>query len=211
MFPVVLGVLFMVQLGGSIANPIFSLFVSELNGPANAATVSGVVIACTAALSAVSAVVVGRYSDRIGRTKVLLVCLSGACIAYLPQAFVQTIWQLLGLRLLLGLCLGGLIPTANALVAELVPAERRGVAFGLSTGTTSMASAVGPMTGAGITATWGIRALFLVTGTLFALAFTWVGLMFRRAGDQALSRPSVALAELSTETKHPLPLRKGEG
>lgn len=122
-FPVVMSIIFMVSLGGTIVSPILSLFIADLNGPENAATTAGMIMAGTASFSAISAVVIGRFSDRIGRTRVLLACLLGACLAYLPQAFVQNVWQILLLRMLLGMFLGGLMPAANALVAELVPAE----------------------------------------------------------------------------------------
>lgn len=175
------GIIFMVSLGGTIVSPILSLFIADLNGPENAATAAGMIMAGTASFSAISAVVIGRFSDRIGRTRVLLACLLGACLAYLPQAFVQDVWQLLFLRVLLGVFLGGLMPAANALVAELVPAERRGVAFGLTVSAQSMANAVGPLIAAGIAANFGMHPIFLVTAAFFALNFFSGSLSFRRA------------------------------
>jgi len=84
--------------------------------------------------------------------------------------------------MLLGFFLGGLMPSANALVAETVPLERRGVAFGLTAGASSLANLVGPLSGAGIATSWGMRAVFLATGVLFTAAGIWVGVGLRRAG-----------------------------
>jgi MFS transporter, DHA1 family, multidrug resistance protein len=190
-FPVVMGIVFMISLGGTIVSPILSLFIADLNGPAGAATAAGMIMAGTSVFSAISAIAIGRFSDRVGRSKILIVCLLGACIAYAPQALVQNVWQLLGLRMLLGLFLGGLMPVAMALVAELVPAERRGVAFGLTVSAQSAAQAVGPLIAAAIAANVGMRPVFLVTSVLFAVTVIATAISFRRASS---GRPATEVA-----------------
>ncbi len=179
-FPILLGVTFLIQFGGTIIGPILSLFIAGLSGGEDAATAAGLVLAATGAVSAVSALALGRVSDRIGHRKILTVCLVGASLSYFPQAMVQGVWQLLLLRMLLGLFLGGLMPSANALLAGLVPPERRGAAFGLAATANSMANAAGPLSGAFIASFWGMRSVFLATGVLFAFAFGWVGWGLRR-------------------------------
>ena len=173
-FPILLGVTFLIQFGGTIISPVLSLFIEELGGAADAATSAGLVLAATGVVSAVSALLLGRVSDRLGHRRILIVCLLGASISYFPQTLVDQVWQLLLLRMLMGLFLGGLMPSANALLAGLVPRERRGAAFGLAATATSMANAAGPLSGAFIASYWGMRSVFLATGVLFALAFGWV-------------------------------------
>lgn len=180
-FPIVIGVIFMIQLGGVVISPVLSLFIADLSGGANVATAAGVVMGLTGAVSAASALALGRVSDRLGPRLVLPVCLAGAALSYVPQAFVQNVGQLLALRLLLGACLGGLMPSANALLARATPPEHRGSAFGLSATASSLANFVGPLSGAAIATHLGLRAVFLVTGVLFAVAWTWATLGFRRA------------------------------
>jgi DHA1 family multidrug resistance protein-like MFS transporter len=178
-FPILIGVIFLIQLGGVIVSPVLSLFIADLSGAENAATVAGTVLAATGAVSAASAIAIGRVSDRIGHTVILPICLLGAAAAYVPQAFVQNVGQLLLLRMLLGVFLGGLMPSANALVAAAVPAERRGAAYGLTATANAFANGVGPLSGAGIATHWGMRAVFLATGALFAVATGWVGIGLR--------------------------------
>ncbi|MHB0869982.1 MAG: MFS transporter [Chloroflexota bacterium] len=179
-FPILLTVLFLIQLGNVIVSPVLSLFIAQLNANEKAGTAAGIVLAATGAASAVSALVLGRLGDRIGHAVILPVCLVGAALAYFPQGLVQQVWQLLLLRVLLGLFLGGLMPSANALLANLVPRERRGAVFGLSSGAQAMANFVGPLSGAAITTHWGLRAIFAITGTLYLLAYGWVTVGFRR-------------------------------
>lgn len=76
--------------------------------------------------------------------------------------------------MLLGVFLGGLMPTANALLAGTVPQERRGAAFGLAATANAIANGVGPVSGAVIASLWSMRAVFAATSALFAVAFVWV-------------------------------------
>jgi len=131
-FPILLVVIFLIQFGGTIISPVLSLFIEELSGTQDAATAAGVVLAATGAVSAASALLLGRVSDKLGSRRILTVCLVGASLSYFPQCLVQQVWQLLLLRMLLGVFLGGLMPSANALLAGLVTQERRGAAFGLA-------------------------------------------------------------------------------
>jgi MFS transporter, DHA1 family, multidrug resistance protein len=186
-FAVVVGVVFLIQLAGVIVGPVLTLFVAELAGRENAATTAGVVLAGTGVVSALSAVAFGRLSDRIGHTPILLFCLLGAAVAYFPQSLVTATWQLLGLRMLLGVFIGGLMPSANALVAARVPLERRGSAFGLTAMAGSLANGVGPLSGAAIATQFGIRAVFVATSFLFVACWGWALAGLR--GELTAGRP----------------------
>ncbi|MGE5620686.1 MAG: MFS transporter [Sphingomonadaceae bacterium] len=179
--PILLSVLLLIQLGNVIVSPVLSLFIAELNASEKAGTAAGVVLGATGAASAVSALALGRLGDRIGHAVILPVCLVGAAVTYFPQGMVQQVWQLLLLRGLLGLFLGGLMPSANALLAGAVPRERRGAAFGLSSAAQAMANFVGPLSGAAITTHLGLRSIFAITGALYILAYGWVIAGFRRS------------------------------
>ncbi|MCL5025255.1 MAG: MFS transporter, partial [Chloroflexi bacterium] len=179
-FPILVGIIFLIQLGGVIVSPVLSLFIAELSGGENAATASGIVLGTTGAASAISAVIIGRMGDRISRTVILPVCLAGAAIMYFPQGLVQQVWQLLVLRTLLGVFLGGLMPTANALVAGLVPEPRRGAAYGLTSTASALANGVGPLAAAAIVTHLGMRAVFVTTAGLFALVWGWTILWLQR-------------------------------
>lgn len=180
LLPVLLGVMFLIQLGNVVVSPVLSLLIAELNASAKAGTAAGLVLAGTGVMSAVSALLLGRLGDRIGHGRILPLCLAGAALTYFPQSLVQQVWQLLLLRMLLGVCLGGLMPSANALLAGLVPQEKRGAAFGLGATASAMANFVGPLSGAAIATHLGLRAIFVVTGTLYVLAYGWVSFSFRR-------------------------------
>lgn len=190
LFPALLVVVFMIQLGNVIVSPVLSLFIAELNASDKAGTAAGLVLAATGVASAISALLLGRLGDRVGHGVILPVCLVGAALSYFPQAMVQQVWQLLLLRALLGAFLGGLMPSANAMLASLVPRERRGAAFGISSSFQAMANFVGPLSGAAITSNWGLRAIFGITGSFYLLAYGWVALAVRRR-PAAVPQPQV--------------------
>lgn len=202
LLPLLASIVFMIQLGGVVVSPVLTLFIADLSSGQNAATSAGLVLAATGAVSAVAALALGRVGDRVGHGRILTVCLAGAAIAYFPQSLVQNVWQLLLLRMLLGVFLGGLMPSANALLANLVPRERRGSVFGLSAAATSMSNAVGPLSGAAIATHLGIRAIFVATGFLYVLSFGWVFFGLRRPTPPAAPRVDatpVATERLSLE------------
>ncbi|MDD3179915.1 MAG: MFS transporter [Opitutaceae bacterium] len=177
----VMGLSFLIQYGNTVVTPILALFINELANGMNAASTAGVILAGTGIASAIAAVLAGRIGDRFGHRRILPVCLLGAALSCVPQAFVHSPAELFALRIVLGLFLGGLMPGANALLAGLVPANRRGAAFGLGATAISLANAIGPLSGAFIGGALGLRSVFWATAVLYI-----VGLVFMLSRFQQL-------------------------
>jgi MFS family permease len=72
----------------------------------------------------------GSLSDRIGRRKLIVGGWLVYALIYLGFGLAQTGWQVWALYALYGGYYGMAYGTANALVADLVPAELRGTAYG---------------------------------------------------------------------------------
>jgi len=81
----------------------------------------------------------GSLSDKIGRRRVLALgwCIYG--LVYLGFALATDIWQIWLLFAAYGLYYGTTQGVAGAFIADLVPAERRGTAYGLFNGITGLA------------------------------------------------------------------------
>jgi DHA1 family multidrug resistance protein-like MFS transporter len=151
--------------------PVLPLFIQSLvPTTTRIASLTGLVSGVTAATSAVGAVTLGRASDRLGYRRVLLACTAGVAILYVPQFFVTSPWQLLILRGALGLVMSGVLASISALLANLAPEGRQGAVYGVDASLVSMANAIGPMLGATVAATVGLRAPFLLASGAFALA-----------------------------------------
>ncbi|MBP7688654.1 MAG: MFS transporter [Thermoflexales bacterium] len=72
----------------------------------------------------------GRLSDRIGRRKVIVAGWLIYAVIYLGFAIAQAAWQIWALYAIYGAFYGLAYSTANALIADLVPSELRGTAYG---------------------------------------------------------------------------------
>jgi len=70
-------------------------------------------------------IVFGPLTDRIGRKLMYMIDLGAIVVFSILQFFVTSDWQLLVLRLLIGVAVGADYPIATALVAEFAPREWR--------------------------------------------------------------------------------------
>ncbi|MEW6547019.1 MAG: MFS transporter [Bacillota bacterium] len=171
------GVLLMAQVATSSAGPQLSLFVLELTGdPDRAAALSGMTFAAAGLGSSLAAPLLGRRADALGCKPTLALATAGATLFVLPQALVREVWQLAALRFGLGVFLGGILPTANALVGHLAPHERRATAYGLTSSATFLGNFLGPLLGGLVVATFGLRTIFVFTGLLLVANLIWMTL-----------------------------------
>ncbi|MER5182385.1 MFS transporter [Streptomyces sp. NPDC002896] len=73
--------------------------------------------------------VFGPITDRVGRHLMYVLNLAAFVVFSVLQFFVTEAWQLLVLRLLIGIAIGADYPIASALTTELVPRRMRGPAL----------------------------------------------------------------------------------
>jgi len=135
---------------------------------------AGLIQGGTALSSAIAAALIGRFSDRIGHRLVLVLCSVGAAATYLPQGLVATSAQLLALNVLLGFFLGGLLPSANAVIALTVRDGRQGATYGITASAGAAGRALGPILGSAVAVSRSIRSLFPTAAVLYTLIAIWV-------------------------------------
>ncbi len=173
---------FMLPLAMYSIEPIITVYITQLSrSAAHIALISGMTFAASGLASILAASWLGRLSDRIGPQKVMLAALLAAGIIFIPQAFVKTPWQLMGLRLLLGVAAAGLNPALNTLVKWVTPDALTGRVFGLSMSAQYLGVFSGSVLGGQVAAAFGIQAVFYVTSSLLLLNGLWVYLtIFRK-------------------------------
>lgn len=159
------------QMGG---RPILPLYIEQLGSftEARAASLAGLSFGLMGLTSAVSSMVLGRRGDRVGHQKILVACLIGVAVFYLPLAFVTQAWQIIVLQGLYGFAIGGLLPSTNAIIASSTPPERRGAIFGFTASAGSMGAFLGPIVGAGLAAAVGFRFAFAVLALILSVTVT---------------------------------------
>lgn len=168
-------VLFLTHFTVMSVNPVLPLFMKELtHGSQYLGTAAGFAFAVTGLADLLASPFLGKRSDTIGYRRVLTICMTGAGLFYLPQAFAPNLWVLVLSRFGLGLFVGGILPTANALVGRLAPKEQRGMVYGFTSSATFLGSFAGPLFGGIGSAFLGIRAMLGLTCLLYLTNMIWV-------------------------------------
>jgi len=168
-------VLLMAQFSTRAVQPVVTLFVQDLVGPRpDLATLGGIAFSVTGLAGVLAVPLLGKFSDEIGYRRVLLICLLGATLTSLPQAFVGNYWTFAVERFAVGLFVGAIVPTANALIGRMVSRSERGTVYGMTASATFLGNSMGPLTGGAIAATFGLRWVFLITSALLLANLVWV-------------------------------------
>ncbi|MGJ9381859.1 MFS transporter [Salipaludibacillus sp. CF4.18] len=162
-------VFFIVQCALIGINPLLSLFVQELSPSQNVAFYAGLAMSVMGFANMSVSPFLGKLSDRKGHHFVLLFALLFAAIISFPQAFVQSYWQLLIFRFLLGICIGGLLPAINSLLRHFSPEGMESRTYGFSNSFMYLGTMVGPVAGGWIASIAGIRSLFIISSVLLFL------------------------------------------
>ncbi|MGZ4134703.1 MAG: MFS transporter [Tumebacillaceae bacterium] len=168
-------VLFLAQYSVMNVQPVISVFIKQLVGNSSyLATIAGATMAMTGVADLIASPFLGKRSDTLGYRKVLTICMIGAGLFYLPQAFAPNIWVFMASRFGLGLFVGGILPTANALIGRLTPKEQRGQVYGFTSSAIFLGSFAGPLIGGMGAAAFGIRVMLGVTAVLYLFNLLWV-------------------------------------
>lgn len=192
---VLIGTALAVNLTFGLLGPVMPLFIQSLVANQDRlASTAGTVTGISAITAAISALVVGRLSDRIGNRKVLIGCSAGAALLYVPQAMARSVWALGSALSVQGLFRGGIAPNINAMVVRSVPKEQTGSALGLSTSAGSVGFAVGPLIGAALMAATSAPTVFLTAGGVFAVVAIALSMINSRE-----ARAAVAAQEVTPE------------
>jgi len=168
LFPLMV-VIFFIQFSNSVAGPIIPLVVLDMTSVMEGVgSLSGLIIGVASIGGALGSVLAGKISGKLGYGKVLLFCIAGAFLFYLPQGFATEPWQLVLLRFVSGFFMGGTMPTANALIAFKAERKKQGAIYGLASAMSSGGNAIGPAFGALAATMIGYPAVFFTTTILLA-------------------------------------------
>lgn len=124
---------------------------------------------------AVSLVLSGALSDRIGRKQLMAAALTGAAVCTVLSALAQTYTQLLVLRAMLGFAMGGMPAVAMAYLSEEIEGKSLGVAMGLYIGGTALGGMAGRVVSSIVTDFYSWRLSFALMGAagLYAAFEFW--------------------------------------
>ena len=109
-------------LGTAAVSPVLDLMKEAGLGPEY---VVSLVLTLPPLATALSGFFIGALSDKIGRVKILAASLFLFAMAGVSGFFLDNIYAIIALRLLLGVSIAGLLPMASALITEYYEGETR--------------------------------------------------------------------------------------
>ena len=172
--------IFMAALDLTIVAPAFPALQRDFDVSARAIAW---VIGIYALFNVVSQPMMGKLADRHGRRAIYLMDVAIFGFGSLLSALAPNFALLLVARAVQGIGAGGIFPTANAIVGDSFPPQRRGLAYGVTGSLWGMAAVIGPTLGGFLTQRVSWHWLFILN---IPLAVTVFALGLRVLPDTAI-------------------------
>ena len=157
-FWVVVGTHFIDVIGNTLLNPFFALYVTQKFGVGM--TEAGIILATNSIAGIVGSTIGGAMADRYGRRGIILFGLVVSALSGLTLGFVNEFYVFYGLSVFVGLMGSAAHPAHQAMVADLLPADKRSEGFGIMRVVNNFAWIIGPTIG-GFLASYNYLYLFL--------------------------------------------------
>jgi MFS family permease len=146
--------------------PVMPLFAATMGaGPAQVGTINGAFMLTTGLLS----IPAGLLADRIGRKIPIIFGITATAVSSLLVTQCHQPGEMAAAYILFGIGLAAFAPGMMSLVADVMPPQQLGKAYGWYTTSIYVAMTLGPATGGYLAKTVGLRQVFVVSGTLLAL------------------------------------------
>lgn len=143
--------------------PVMPLFAATLGaGPAQVGAINGAFM-LTAGLLSIPA---GLLADRFGRRVPIMAGLIATAISALLVTFCQRPTEMLLAYVLFGAGLAAFGPGMLSLVADVMPLQQLGQAYGWYTTAIYIAMTIGPASGGLLANGFGLRQVFVISGVL---------------------------------------------
>jgi MFS transporter, DHA1 family, multidrug resistance protein len=183
--------------------PVLPLFAATLGaGPAQVGLINGAFMVTAGILS----IPAGLLVDRLGRTRPVIGGIVATAVSSLLVTQCSSPLQLAAAYLLFGAGLAAFAPAMLSLVADIVPSDRLGRAYGWYTTAIYVAMTLGPATGGYLAKTVGLRNVFFVSGSMLAIMALLALLTLPRTAARHKTELHAALAA-SLTLLHNRPLR----
>ncbi|MBD8067920.1 MFS transporter [Bacillus sp. PS06] len=153
--------------------PVLPLYIVKLGGTTdNASLLAGIVFSLPGIASALFAPYWGRWADKVGFHRILVIGLLGGGIGMIAQVAFSQIWGFSLLRFIFGVFFCAVFPALNGLIVKSTSEDFRGRAFGLNQTATQLGGMIGPIIGGVIGGFFPVQSVFIMTGVLLLIATT---------------------------------------
>ncbi|MBT7752816.1 MAG: MFS transporter [Porticoccaceae bacterium] len=173
----------------------------------------GIVFSVALAGMMLGAICVAPLSDLYGRRTLILACSAVVGATTILTAFSSSIWELIILRAITGIGVGGVLASLCAMAAEYSPEKYRSLAVVCVTAGYPLGATAGGFIAAALIPAYGWQSVFLAGGSLTVLL---VGILYftlpeslkfllTRRPSNALARVNTILRRLKVDTLSALP------
>lgn len=143
------------------------------------------------------AMFLASLADRMGRRKMLLLCVLMVAAGTGLTGLVATLEQLIILRILTGLGIGSMLASLTSMVSEYTPARRRNLGISIMVGGYPLGAIFGGFLAAWVIPEFGWRAMFVAFGAITAIMFPIVLMLPESLHFLVQKRPGNALQKLN--------------
>ena len=167
---------FIDRIGGAIMFPFFTLYVTRKFDVGM--TEVGVIFGLFSIASVGGSMFGGALTDRLGRKRIMIFGLIASALTSLLMGLVSSIELFFGSALFVGLFANAGGPAQQAMVADLLPEEKRAQGFGILRVAVNLAVTIGPAIG-GLLAARSYLLLFVCDAVFSAITAGIVALAIR--------------------------------
>ncbi|MBI3174236.1 MAG: MFS transporter [Chloroflexi bacterium] len=159
----VVGVSFIDRIGGTLLFPFFTLYITQKFHVGM--TEAGTVLGTFSLFGMFGSVIGGALTDRLGRRRLILFGLVFSAVSTLALGSVNTLTMLYPLAVLIGLLSDVAGPAHSAMIADILPEEKRQEGFGILRVVANVSWMIGPIIG-GFLANRSYLALFVTDAVI---------------------------------------------
>lgn len=151
----------------SMIQPLFALFIEgKVGSTAYIATITGSIFAVVGLFQVIASPFWGKLNDRREIRKNLVWALIGAGVGYALHIVTTGVWELIPIRALLGLCIGGVMPSLFSFINKCIPDNRKGGVMGIASSFTMFGNLIGPISSGYIASYTSIDFVFILSGII---------------------------------------------
>ena len=177
------------QAGIFFANPIFALYVEQLNPPKEyLATITGILVAVIGFFSVITAPYWGKRNDKFPYHNTIIVAGLVSGITIIMHVAVSDVWQLLALRSITGLFLAAVVPTLFVAINQFVPIESKGGIMALASGASFLGNLLSYIVSGYTASLFGMDICFVISGILL-IAVAIISYLSKRFNAQSALMP----------------------
>lgn len=154
----------------SMIQPLFALFIEkQLGSTAYLATITGSIFGVVGLFQVISSSFWGKLNDRREVRRNIAWAMVGAGVGYALHVVTTGVWELVPIRALLGLCIGGVIPSLFSFINKCIPDHRKGGVMGIASSFTMFGNLIGPISSGYIASFTSINFVFILSGIILAI------------------------------------------